>query len=121
MAMDDKPQRGDRAADRFLFIAGGFLIFGIYQGTLPGSDGGSVLAYGVGGGVLGLAAYLIFQKVPERFRNMTIVGGIAVAFLWYMATPHNYNDCIISGIKEAHNERAAGLVAFACQKKFGRQ
>ena len=121
MTIDAKDLATAKAANRFLFIVGGFLIFAIYQGTLPGSDGGGVLVYGVGGGVLGLAAYQILQIVPERFRTMAIVGGIALAFLWYMATQHNYNDCIISGMKDAHNERAAGLVAIACQKKFGRQ
>lgn len=121
MAMDDKDQRADRAAKRLLFIVGGFLIFAIYQGTLPGSNDGSVLVYGVGGGVLGLAAYQIFQIVPERYRAMAVVGGVAIVFLWYLATPHNYNDCIISGMKDANNDRAAALVALACQKKFGRQ
>lgn len=120
MVMDDKGQREGRSANRLLFIVGGCLIFAVYQGMLPGSSLDSVIIYGAGGGVLGLAAYQIFQMVPERFRTMAIVGGIAVAFLWYIATPHNYNDCVISGMKDAHNEQAARLVAIACQKKFGR-
>lgn len=103
------------------FVLAGFLLFAIYQGMLPGSSVDSVIIYGAGGVVVGLASYQILEKVPDRYRAIAIAGGIALAFLWYMATPHNYNDCIISGMKDAHNERAAGLVAIACQKKFGRQ
>lgn len=121
MTIDENEIKASGAANRLLFILAGFLLFAIYQGTLPGSNLDSVIGYGAGGGVLGFAAYQILQKVPERHRGLAILIGISIATLWYMATPHNYNDCVIAGMKDANSDRAAGLVAVACRKKFGRQ
>jgi hypothetical protein len=48
--------------------------------------------------------------------TVAIVGFAMIA--WYIMTPHNYEDCLLSGMKGISSDAAARGVALACRQKF---
>lgn len=97
-----------------------FVIGFFYAGYIPSGTFGTVMIYGIGGALLGLASLHALALVPARYRVPMIVGVGALAFVLYLITPHNYSDCVLTGMKDAKNEEAAQLIRRACQDKFGR-
>jgi len=43
---------------------------------------------------------------------------LVVSGIWYMATPHTYEDCILKNVKSGMSEVAVGNVKAACLVKF---
>lgn len=55
-------------------------------------------------------------KIKIALASGAVVLGIAT--LRWSFTPTNYNDCVLDGMENAQNERAARLIANACRSKF---
>lgn len=98
----------------------GFVSFGGYHGSMPGSTIDSVIGYAFVGSLFGLALIYGLWWLAPKYRKISFALLVGLALLWLWITPHNYNDCVISGMKGTNNEQAARFVRMACEKKFGR-
>lgn len=110
------------ASSRLQIVLGfcGFAAFFMYEGRLPSSSPGSAIGMGFLGSLLALGALKAIEYVPAKHRLIATVGLLGAVILWFLNAPHNYNDCILQGIKGAQNEQAAQYIRIACQKKYGR-
>lgn len=110
------------ASSRLQILLGfcGFAAFFIYEGSLPSSSPESAIGMGFVGSLLVLGALKAIEYIPAKHRLIATFVGLGVALLWFLNVPHNYNDCVLSGMKGTGNEQAARLIRMACEKKFGR-
>lgn len=85
---------------------------------------GNTLIDFIGAGLLFVALTFVIQiglssLLSPKASIIILSGGYLVFIFWYALTPHNYQDCILDGAKNARSEAAVSLVARACHKKFG--
>lgn len=87
------------------------------------SSGNTLIDFAMAG-LLFVVLTLIIQVVLSSLLSpkasiIILSGGYLVFIFWYALTPHNYQDCILDGAKNARSQAAVSLVARACYKKFG--
>lgn len=100
------------ASPRLLAAMGlcGFVAFFIYEGILPTSTFGSVTAMGFLGSIFMIGALKTLEHIPPKYRLLATAGMLFASLVWFISTPHNYNDCVLQGIKDAKNEQATRLM-----------
>lgn len=58
------------------------------------------------------------RKFNQKIVGVILVLALGLSAIWYMFTPHNYDDCILKNLKAGMSDAAAVSIRSACLNKF---